>query len=200
MASLSGRRSNSAVLGLLLAAGMCAGAGSAAASGAHAAQPDPDDRAATASARVPTSESGEPAASPAPWVAPTWGEISSGFGMRSGEMHKGVDIANAVGTPIRAASAGTVIDSGPASGYGLWVRIDHGRGRVTTYGHINETHVSVGQKVEAAAPIATMGNRGQSTGPHLHFQIDISGKAVDPVAFYGGRAALTDWPERPTNS
>ena len=135
--------------------------------------------------------------SPAPWVAPTWGELSSGFGMRWGEMHEGVDIANDLGTPIRAASAGTVVDSGPASGYGLWIRIDHGRGVVTTYGHVHETRVGVGQKVESGRTIATLGSRGNSTGPHLHFQIDVSGKAVDPVAFYGEPGALTDWPERP---
>ncbi|MFC7341108.1 M23 family metallopeptidase [Saccharopolyspora griseoalba] len=197
MATLPGRKANIAALGLLLAVGLSAGAGSAAAADDR---PGPQDRATSARAQVPRAESGEPAKSPAPWVAPTWGEISSGFGMRWGSMHEGVDIANEVGTPIRAASAGTVIDSGPASGYGLWVRIDHGRGRVTTYGHVDATRVHVGQKVESADPIATLGNRGQSTGPHLHFQIDVSGKAVDPVAFYGEPEALTDWPGHPSNS
>lgn len=197
MTSSSMRKVQSGAFGLLLAAGLCAGAGSAAASAVHAARPDPDDRAAASSAPVPAVESGEPADSPAPWVAPTWGELSSGFGMRWGEMHEGVDIANVLGTPIRAASAGTVVDSGPASGYGLWIRIDHGRGVVSTYGHIHETRVGVGQKVGTGRTIATLGSRGNSTGPHLHFQIDIGGRAVDPVAFYGESEALTDWPDHP---
>ncbi|MEB3369409.1 M23 family metallopeptidase [Saccharopolyspora mangrovi] len=110
-------------------------------------------------------------------------------------MHKGIDIANDVGTPIRAASAGTVIDSGPASGYGLWIRIAHANDTVSTYGHIDSSQVEVGRKVQAGDLIATMGNRGQSTGPHLHFQIEIEGEAVDPVPFYGEARMLTDWPE-----
>ncbi|WP_407690533.1 M23 family metallopeptidase [Saccharopolyspora rhizosphaerae] len=110
-------------------------------------------------------------------------------------MHKGVDIANDIGTPIRAASAGTVINSGPASGYGLWVRVAHPDDTVSTYGHIDSSQVQEGQEVQAGDLIATMGNRGQSTGPHLHFQIEVGGEPVDPVSFYGEERLLTDWPE-----
>ncbi|KAA5829631.1 M23 family metallopeptidase [Saccharopolyspora hirsuta] len=133
-----------------------------------------------------------PAPAPAPdeeWVAPTDGEISSGFGERWGEVHRGVDVANDVGTPIRAASAGVVIDFGPASGYGLWIRIAHPDDVISTYGHIDAGFVSVGQSVRAGEVIATMGDRGQSTGPHLHFQIDVAGEPVDPVQFYAERSA-----------
>lgn len=198
--ALPGRKANSGALGLLLVAGLFAGASSAGASGVQHAQRTPEDPAPALAAKVPAAETGEPAKSSNPWVAPTWGEISSVFGMRWGAMHNGVDIANDIGTPIRAASTGTVVDSGPASGYGLWVRIDHGRGIVTTYGHVHETRVAKGQKVESGQLVATLGNRGNSTGPHLHFQVDIAGDPVDPVRFYGDPEALTDWPGQPENS
>ncbi|MDA3648619.1 M23 family metallopeptidase [Saccharopolyspora indica] len=129
---------------------------------------------------------------PAPdeeWVAPTEGEISSGFGERWGSVHHGVDVANEVGTPIRAASAGVVIDFGPASGYGLWIRIEHPHDVISTYGHIDAGFVAVGQSVRAGEVIATMGDRGESTGPHLHFQLDVAGVPVDPVRFYAERDA-----------
>lgn len=123
------------------------------------------------------------------WTAPASGRVSSVFGSRWGSMHCGVDIANAIGTPIFAAASGTVVDSGPASGYGRWVRIQHPDGIITVYGHIHESLVQVGQQVERGQHIAAIGNRGQSTGPHLHFQLEISGKPVDPVAFYESRSA-----------
>ncbi|WP_344127240.1 M23 family metallopeptidase [Saccharopolyspora halophila] len=188
------------MLGLLLAAGLFAGTASAGASGVQHAQRDAEEPAPATAAKVPAAESGEPAKSSNPWVAPTRGEISSVFGMRWGAMHNGVDIANEVGTPIRAASGGTVVDSGPASGYGLWVRIDHGHGTVTTYGHVHETLVAKGQEIESGQLVATLGNRGNSTGPHLHFQVDIEGEPVDPVRFYGDPEALTDWPRESANS
>ncbi|MEU6265810.1 M23 family metallopeptidase [Saccharopolyspora shandongensis] len=118
------------------------------------------------------------------WVSPAEGEISSGFGDRWGTMHNGVDIANDIGTPIRAAARGTVIDSGPASGYGMWIRIAHDSDVVSIYGHIDEDFVEVGEQVRAGQQIATMGDRGESTGPHLHFQLEVAGQPVDPEQFY----------------
>lgn len=135
----------------------------------------------------------DPAASglagPAPgkWVAPTVGQFSSGFGPRGGRFHAGVDIAAPIGTLILAAAEGTVIASGPAQGYGLWVRIDHGGGVITTYGHNNRNLVTVGQLVHAGQPIAEVGNRGDSTGPHLHFAVQLNGQPVDPIGFYAGK-------------
>ncbi|MER5389406.1 M23 family metallopeptidase [Saccharopolyspora sp. NPDC002686] len=123
------------------------------------------------------------------WVPPTEGEISSEFGDRWGTTHNGVDIANDEGTPIRAASEGVVIDSGPASGYGMWIRIEHDGDVISTYGHIDADFAEVGESVRAGEVIATMGNRGQSTGPHLHFQLDVAGRPVDPVQFYADRSA-----------
>lgn len=114
-------------------------------------------------------------------VKPVSGTLTSDFGPRWGTTHTGLDIANDIGTPIYAAADGTVIDSGPASGFGLWVRIQHDDGSMSTYGHINETLVSTGQRVNAGDQIATVGNRGQSTGPHLHFEVaDPTGLKVDP--------------------
>jgi murein DD-endopeptidase MepM/ murein hydrolase activator NlpD len=113
-------------------------------------------------------------------VLPAQGRFTSGYGARGGTIHYGVDIANSIGTPIVSAMSGKVIDSGPASGFGLWVRVQHAGGLVTVYGHINESLVSVGQNVNAGQQIATIGNRGQSTGPHLHFEVHQDGSKIDP--------------------
>lgn len=115
---------------------------------------------------------------------PASGAFTSGFGPRWGSFHAGVDIANSLGTPIYAAMAGTVIDSGPAQGYGQWIRIRHDNGAITVYGHMQTLAVSVGQRVAAGEYIAGMGSLGFSTGSHLHFEIWPDGaNAVDPQAW-----------------
>jgi murein DD-endopeptidase MepM/ murein hydrolase activator NlpD len=109
------------------------------------------------------------------------GRVTSGFGSRWGTKHMGLDIAAPIGTPIHVPIAGTVISSGPASGFGMWVRVRHADGTVTVYGHINRSLVSVGQKVAAGQQIAEVGNRGQSTGPHLHIEVvDPGGTKINP--------------------
>ncbi|WP_228714094.1 M23 family metallopeptidase [Prauserella endophytica] len=114
-------------------------------------------------------------------VLPAEGTFTSGFGARWGTTHYGIDIANSIGTPIVAAADGTVIEAGSASGFGLWVRVQMDDGTVHVYGHVNDYYVSVGQRVKAGEQIAEMGNRGQSTGPHLHFEVWTSdGQKVDP--------------------
>lgn len=119
---------------------------------------------------------------------PAEGAFTSGFGPRWGTFHAGIDIANAVGTPILAVMDGTVIDSGPASGYGNWIRIQHTDGSVSVYGHMEYLNVAVGQHVTAGQQIAGMGNRGFSTGSHLHFEIHPAGQgAVDPAAWLAER-------------
>ncbi|WP_460864923.1 M23 family metallopeptidase [Rhodococcus aerolatus] len=121
-------------------------------------------------------------------VAPAQGTFTSGFGSRWGSFHYGIDIANAIGTPIRAAQAGTVINAGPADGFGLWVRIRHDDGTITVYGHNDRNLVSVGQRVTVGQQIATIGNRGDSTGPHLHFEvINPAGIKVDPQPWLAAR-------------
>ncbi|MGO1417885.1 M23 family metallopeptidase [Candidatus Corynebacterium faecigallinarum] len=115
-------------------------------------------------------------------VKPAEGSFTSGYAMRWGTMHKGIDIANGIGTPIAAAQSGTVIDAGPASGFGNWVRIKHSDGTVTVYGHMSTIDVTVGQQVQAGQKIAGIGNEGFSTGPHVHFEVyPTEGQAVDPV-------------------
>ena len=101
------------------------------------------------------------------FVMPTKGVFTSGFGYRWGVLHGGIDIANSIGTPIVAAADGVVIDAGPTAGYGAWVKLRHADGTVTLYGHVNTWTVNIGQRVWAGDQIATIGNRGNSTGPHL---------------------------------
>ncbi len=108
------------------------------------------------------------------------GRVTSGFGGRWGTVHQGLDIAAPIGTPIHVPEAGTVISSGPASGFGLWVRVQHADGTITVYGHINRSFVKVGQKVNEGDVIAETGNRGQSTGPHLHIGVMQNGRYVNP--------------------
>lgn len=114
------------------------------------------------------------------FVLPARGVFTSGFGSRWGTFHNGIDIAGPIGTPIYAVADGTVVDAGPAQGFGLWVRIRHDDGSITVYGHMYDFFVSVGERVPAGMQIARMGNRGDSTGPHLHFEVIVGGRHVDP--------------------
>lgn len=122
------------------------------------------------------------------FVMPTKGIYTSGFGYRWGVLHGGIDLANSIGTPIYAASDGVVIDAGPTAGFGAWVKLRHADGTVTLYGHVNTWLVSVGQRVLAGDQIATIGNRGNSTGPHLHFEVLLNGTdRIDPVGWLAKR-------------
>ncbi|SHN49161.1 Peptidase family M23 [Geodermatophilus obscurus] len=114
------------------------------------------------------------------------GRLTSGFGSRWGTVHAGIDLAAPMRTPEKAAMDGVVLEAGPASGYGLAVFVQHGNGDVTVYGHMDEILVSAGQVVRAGDTIALLGNRGQSTGPHLHFEVrlgGLGGQKVDPVPY-----------------
>lgn len=115
------------------------------------------------------------------YVRPAEGMFTSGFGGRWGTMHYGIDIANRLGTPIRAVEDGVVIEAGPASGFGLWVRIQNADGTISVYGHMDTFSVYAGQHVKAGDQIARMGARGNSTGTHLHFEIwEPDGHKIDP--------------------
>lgn len=116
---------------------------------------------------------------------PAVGAFTSGYGMRWGAMHAGIDIANVNGTPILAATDGTVVDAGPAQGFGNWVRILSDDGTMTVYGHMETVDVSEGQRVYAGQKIAGMGNLGFSTGTHLHFEVLVNGgnDHIDPLAW-----------------
>ncbi len=106
-------------------------------------------------------------------VFPTTGTLTSTFGARWGAQHNGIDVANSQGTPIVSAMDGEVISAGPAQGFGNWVRVRHDDGSIAVYGHMTaqSIQVSVGQRVTAGQQIAAIGSEGQSTGPHLHFEI-----------------------------
>ncbi|MFD3748576.1 M23 family metallopeptidase [Nocardia sp. NPDC058633] len=118
----------------------------------------------------------------------TSGNYTSGFGARWGVQHLGIDVAGPIGTPIYAVADGTVIEAGPASGFGMWVRVLHDDGTVTIYGHIDTATVSQGERVMAGDQIATMGNRGFSTGPHCHFEVWLNGTdKIDPVPWLATR-------------
>ena len=122
------------------------------------------------------------------FVMPTKGVFTSGFGYRWGVLHGGIDIANSIGTPIVAAADGVVIDAGPTAGYGAWVKLRHADGTVTLYGHINSWNVTIGQRVWAGDQIAQMGNRGNSTGPHCHFEVLLNGTdRIDPAGWLAKR-------------
>jgi murein DD-endopeptidase MepM/ murein hydrolase activator NlpD len=121
---------------------------------------------------------------PGTWTRPITGPITSHFGPRWGRLHAGTDFGVPIGTPVYAASHGTVLAAGPASGYGRWVKLAHPGGINTVYGHISSAAVTVGQAVQAGQLIAYSGNEGRSTGPHLHFEVRPGDRPADPIAFY----------------
>lgn len=126
-------------------------------------------------------------------VAPTSGRFTTCWEMRWGTMHYGVDIAAPIGTPIYSPLAGRVLRAGPASGFGLAVYIQHDDGSVTVYGHINNYFVTAGQRVSAGTTIAEVGNEGQSTGPHLHFEVHADGLyqgRTDPMPWLAARGVF----------
>jgi murein DD-endopeptidase MepM/ murein hydrolase activator NlpD len=125
-----------------------------------------------------------------PTKKPAEGYFTSGFGVRvsplgdGGEkMHEGLDVANAVGTPIHAPAQANVIFAGRKSGYGQIVILDHGYGLETWYGHTSRILVKPGQLVKRGQTIALIGNSGHSTGSHLHYEVHVHGIPVDPLAY-----------------
>ncbi|MCZ2811363.1 MULTISPECIES: peptidoglycan DD-metalloendopeptidase family protein [unclassified Modestobacter] len=125
------------------------------------------------------------------YARPAVGITSSCFGARWGVTHFGVDIGAPIGTPVRAATAGVVQRAGPATGFGLAVYLRGDDGAITVYGHVNRHFVRAGERVAAGDQIAEVGNRGQSTGPHLHFEVHPDGQMhsgqVDPVPWLRAR-------------
>lgn len=117
------------------------------------------------------------------FIMPTYGILTSEYGYRWGRNHDGIDIGASTGTAIRAADGGTVTLSGWYYGYGLTIIIDHGGGYKTLYGHNSANYVSVGEKVFQGQTIGAVGNTGNSTGPHLHFEIQYFGVPQNPFAY-----------------
>jgi murein DD-endopeptidase MepM/ murein hydrolase activator NlpD len=116
---------------------------------------------------------------------PVSGPVTSPFGWRWGRMHEGIDIAVPTGTPVHAAQSGRVIIAGWMGGYGNLVVIDHGGGLSTAYGHNSSFAVGSGASVAQGQVVAYAGSTGNSTGPHVHFEVRVNGAAVDPLGYLG---------------
>ncbi len=114
---------------------------------------------------------------------PARGGLTSGFGLRWREEHKGIDIAAVEGAPIYAARAGRIVVAGWFGSYGLTVVIDHGSGLQTLYAHASAVLVRPGQQVKVGQLVARVGTTGFSTGPHLHFEFRVNGHPVNPLRY-----------------
>lgn len=128
-----------------------------------------------------------------PSVAPVSGIITDGFGLRKDPFtgrrawHRGLDISARIGIDVVAPADGVVASCGRNRGYGKIVRISHGYGFTTVYGHLHKILVEPGQRVERGDVIGQVGNTGRSTGPHLHYEVRQDGKAVNPLYY------ILDW-------
>jgi murein DD-endopeptidase MepM/ murein hydrolase activator NlpD len=139
---------------------------------------------AALAARIQAAQGSSPVApSTSGLIWPVNGPVTSGFGMRWGRMHTGIDIAVPTGTPVHASASGVVVFAGWMSGYGNLVAIDHGGGLATAYAHNSSLLVSVGQKVSQGEVISLSGSTGHSTGPHVHFEVRVNGVPVDPLQY-----------------
>ena len=124
-----------------------------------------------------------------PTLMPALGHLTSPYGPRMSpyagriKMHEGLDIGAPIGTPIVAPADGGVTFSGPKPGFGNFVQIDHGYGVETIFGHASSLSVHKGQKVARGDKIATVGNTGFSTGPHVHYEVRVNGTPVDPLYY-----------------
>lgn len=155
------------------------------------------DRAAQAAAAAAQASSGggggsdyyQPVSGSGAMIWPVNGVVTSPYGYRTHPIfgttiyHSGIDIGVDYGTPVHAADGGVVVEAGWISGYGYAVIIDHGNGLSTLYGHNQELAVSEGQSVSQGQVIAYAGSTGNSTGPHVHFEVRANGDPVDPSAY-----------------
>ena len=116
---------------------------------------------------------------------PLRGVLYARFGKKGKSPHDGIDLAAPAGTPVRTAGEGTVLFAGPQQGYGLLVIIEHAHGLVTVYAHNRDLRVRTGQTVREGQVIATVGESGKTSGPHLHFEVRQDGAPVDPLDFLG---------------
>jgi len=134
-----------------------------------------------------------------PSIMPTQGWLTSAFSaMRTHPIlhvarpHEGIDVTAPMGTPIEAPAAGVVIETGWENGYGNTVSIDHGYGIVTKFAHTSKILVHEGQRVSRGQRIALVGNSGLATGPHLHYEVHVNGRPVDPLRYVLPEHVVTD--------
>jgi murein DD-endopeptidase MepM/ murein hydrolase activator NlpD len=125
-----------------------------------------------------------------PSIMPTTGWLSSEFSrarfhpiLHLARPHEGIDLAAPYGTPVVAPAAGRVMRISHQTGYGLVLEVEHGNGIETKYAHLSKVVVQEGQQVTRGQPIAAVGNSGLSTGPHLHYEVHVNGKVVDPLTY-----------------
>ncbi len=133
-----------------------------------------------------------------PAIRPVLGPISDGFGMRYHpilhirRMHDGIDIVTNIGTPVHSTGDGTIEYAGRDGGYGLVVKINHGFGYETVYGHLSKILVKEGQKVKRGQVIAKSGTSGLSTGPHVHYEVHHNGVYLNPEDFFFGNMGFLE--------
>jgi murein DD-endopeptidase MepM/ murein hydrolase activator NlpD len=117
------------------------------------------------------------------------GQVNSGYGNRASpwlaksEFHSGLDIGTPVGTPVKSPAPGTVVFAGVNADYGQTLIIDHGNETKSLYGHLSRLRVAVNEKVRRGEVIALTGNTGRSSGPHLHYEVQVKGQAVNPTSY-----------------
>ncbi len=126
-----------------------------------------------------------PARAPIDLAVPVGGPISSGYGYRWGRLHEGIDIASSHGYAVRAAASGVVRYAGYRGTYGNLIILAHEQDTETYYGHLSRILVKAGQKVERGVVIGRVGSTGHSTGPHLHFEVRVRGRPLDPSYVLG---------------
>jgi len=134
-----------------------------------------------------------------PSILPTQGWLASAFSsmrehpvLHVARPHEGIDVVAPMGAPIEAPAAGTVISAGWETGYGYAVSIDHGYGITTRFAHASKLLVRRGEKVERGQRIALVGNTGLATGPHLHYEVHVRGRAVNPLNYVLPAGVVTD--------
>jgi len=134
-----------------------------------------------------------------PSIMPTQGWLTSAFSsmrehpiLHVARPHEGIDVTAPMGSPIEAPAAGVVTDAGWESGYGNTITIDHGYGVVTRFAHASKLLIKIGQRVARGQRIALVGNTGLATGPHLHYEVHVNGRPVDPLRYVLPDGVVTD--------
>lgn len=135
-----------------------------------------------------------------PLAWPLRGVLYARFGRKGREPHDGIDLAAPAGSPVKTAAPGVTLYAGEQQGYGLIVIIEHQDGLITLYAHNRDVRVKTGQKVREGQVVATVGDSGKTSGPHLHFEVRRDGKPVDPLEFLGPVPAPERSPPSPALS